>query len=292
MHQIIAKSILNANHRINLYRGCEHNCIYCDARSKCYQMNHDFLDIEVKQNAIELLKEEFNKKKRKIVLSTGSMADPYMPLEKDLEYTRKVLELVYQYGHGIHIQTKSDLILRDLDLLKKINSQTKASVAMTLTTCDDELSKILEPNAPVTSKRVEALKKIAAAGIDTYVWICPLLPFINDTLDNLRGLLSYCEDAKVKGIIHFNLTLTLREGNREYFYEKLDQYFPKLRKKYEEAFQNKYLCPSPYQKYLLDFLIRFCKEHHIESDYETIEKSIFTINETPNYQQLSLFEDL
>ncbi len=289
MHTVQAKAILNSTNRMNLYRGCEHNCIYCDSRSKCYQMNHDFLDIEVKENALELLEEELAKKRNKIVVATGSMSDPYMPLEKDLELTKKALELIYRYGHGVHIQTKSNLILRDIEILKKINQRTKATVAMTLTTFDEELCKIVEPGAPTTKARLEALKTLALNGIDCYVWICPILPFINDGLDNLRNLLNACREVHVKGIIHFDLTLTLREGNREHFYQMLDQYFPKLKAKYIKTYGKSYLCPSPYQKYLMDYLLHFCKENNIEFDYDKICHAIFNLNEEPNYTQLSLF---
>lgn len=289
MHKEKVKTIISSSNRINLYRGCEHNCIYCDSRSKCYQMDHEFTDILVKENAIELLKDELTKKRNKMVFSTGSMSDPYTPLEKDLEYTKKMLEVIYQYGHGIHIQTKSNLVLRDLELLKKINRQTKASVAMTITTADEALCKIIEPNAPTTKERLETLKELSSAGIDTYLWICPILPFINDGLDNLRTILQYAKEANVKGIVHFDLTLTLREGNREYFYEMLDQYFPKMKDKYIKTFQKSYLCPSPYQKYLLDYLINFCKKNQIEYDYSKITDAIYRLDENPAYEQLSLF---
>lgn len=290
MHTVLAKEILSSNQRVNLYRGCEHDCIYCDARSSCYKMEHAFLDIEVKENALELLEEELTKKRKKIVVSTGSMSDPYMPLEKHIKLTRGLLERIYLYGHGIHIQTKSDLILRDIDLLKKINKRTKASVSVTITTLDDELAKIIEPKATLPSKRLELLEKLHEAGIQTYVWITPLLPYLTDTLDNLRSILNACKKYQVKGIVYFDFLLTLREGNREHFYQMLDEHFPRLKQKYIHDYGNSYCCPSPYLKYLKDYLCRFCEEHQILYYYEEIEHEIMTLDENPGFQQLSLFD--
>ncbi|MDE7385500.1 MAG: radical SAM protein [Anaeroplasmataceae bacterium] len=246
MHYTTAKSILSSNNGLNIYRGCEHGCIYCDSRSKCYNMSHSFEDIEVKENALELLEAELNKKRKKAIISTGSMSDPYTPLEKELGLTRQMLELIYKYGYGVHLQTKSDLILRDLDLLKKINRQAKTRVSITLTTFDESICKIVEPNVCTTSQRFEVLKKLYDAGIETYVWLSPILPYINDTLDNLRGILNLCKEAHVTGIICFGFGLTLREGNREYFYQKLDEHFPKLKKQYMNEFKNNYICNSKY----------------------------------------------
>ncbi|MDE5546185.1 MAG: radical SAM protein, partial [Anaeroplasmataceae bacterium] len=263
MHYTTAKSILSSNNGLNIYRGCEHGCIYCDSRSKCYNMSHSFEDIEVKENALELLEAELNKKRKKAIISTGSMSDPYTPLEKELGLTRQMLELIYKYGYGVHLQTKSDLILRDLDLLKKINRQAKTRVSITLTTFDENICKIVEPNVCTTSQRFEVLKKLYDAGIETYVWLSPILPYINDTLDNLRGILNLCKEAHVTGIICFGFGLTLREGNREYFYQKLDEHFPKLKKQYMNEFKNNYICNSKYHKYLYDFFLKFCKANGI-----------------------------
>ena len=289
MHYIQASKILSSDNRINIYRGCSHGCIYCDSRSKCYNLDHEFTDIAVKENALELLEAELVKKRNKVVVDIGSMSDPYMPLENELKLTKKLLELLIKYGHGISLITKSDLVLRDLDLLIKINKQTKASVAMTLTTYDDELCKLIEPNVIPTSKRFETLKKLSEAGINTYVWLTPILPFINDSLDNLRGILNLCKEAKVKGIILFNFGVTLRDGNREYFYSKLDEFFPKIKKEYIKKYNKSYLCDSPYSKYLMDYFIRFCKENNIEFDYAKIETEIKNLETEVSYEQLSLF---
>ena len=201
MHKVMVKGILSKDNGINIYRGCQHGCIYCDSRSKCYHMEHDFEDIEVKENALELLETALRSKRKKCMIGTGSMSDPYMPLEKEIGNTRKVLELVLKYGFGITLITKSDLILRDLDLLKEINSRTKCVVQMTLTTYDETLCKKIEPNVCTSKRRAEVLNILRENGIPTVVWLTPILPFINDTEENLKGILDYSREAGVKGII-------------------------------------------------------------------------------------------
>ena len=244
MHYATSKTILSKTNGMNLYRGCSHGCIYCDSRSMVYNMNHEFEDIEVKKNSLDLLKKELIKR-QKAMIGTGAMTDPYIPLEKDLKFVRKALELIYRYGFGFTCITKSDLILRDLDLLLKINEKTKAVVQMTLTTADDELCEILEPNVCLTSRRVDVLEKFNEAGIPTVVWLCPILPYINDNKQNIKGILDYCRDVNVKGILCFGMGLTLRRGNREYFFKKLDENFPGLKEKYIKTYGDSYSLASP-----------------------------------------------
>ena len=224
---------------MNLYRGCTHGCIYCDSRSEVYGMDHKFEDIEVKENALELLKKELIKRP-KAMIGTGAMTDPYVPLEKHLKYLRRSLELIYKYGFGFTCITKSDLILRDLDLLKKINSKSKAVVQMTLTTSDDDLCSLLEPNVCNTSRRIEVLEILRDEEIPTVVWLCPILPYINDNEENINSLLDSCIEADVKGILCFGMGLTLRKGNRQYFYEKLDENFPSLKERYIKEYADSY----------------------------------------------------
>lgn len=250
MHYVTSKSILSKNNGMNLYRGCTHGCIYCDSRSKIYGMDHKFEDIEVKENSLQLLKKELRKRPPSMI-GTGAMTDPYVPLEKELKYVRNTLELIYNYGFGFTCITKSDLILRDLDMLKKINEKTRVVIQMTLTTADDELCRILEPNVCSTSKRVEVLKILNEAGIPTIVWLCPILPYINDTEDNINSILDYCIESNVKGILCHEMGLTLREGNREYFYSKLDEHFPGLKEKYIKEYGDSYAIPSPDNKKLM-----------------------------------------
>lgn len=182
MHKVLAKGILSNSNGINIYRGCLHGCIYCDARSACYNMQHDFEDIEVKENAAVLLESELRHKRSRCMIGTGSMSDPYIPIEEDLKLTRKCLEIIDDYGYGLAIHTKSNMILRDIDLLKSINFKSKCVVEMTLTTYDEELCKIIEPNVCTTRKRFEALKIMRDEGIPTIVWLTPILPFINEVL--------------------------------------------------------------------------------------------------------------
>lgn len=205
MHYVTAKGILSAHNGMNLYRGCQHGCIYCDARSQCYQMNHVFEDIEVKENAMELLERALKAKRKPCMIGTGAMTDPYIPLEEQLCMTRSALERIEKYGFGVTVLTKSDRVLRDLDILSRINSRTKAVVQITLTTMDDALCKLIEPNVSVTSARIRALHTLREAGIPTVVWLCPLLPFINDTRENVQGILDACAGAGVKGIINFGM---------------------------------------------------------------------------------------
>lgn len=269
MHYVNSKSILSPKNGMNLYRGCSHGCIYCDSRSEIYNMDHKFEDIEVKQNALELLKKELIKRP-KAMIGTGAMTDPYIPLEKRLQYVRKSLELIHRYGFGFTCITKSDLILRDLDLLKKINEKAKVVVQMTITTADDDLCSILEPNVCPTSRRVEVLKTLNDEGIPTVVWLCPILPYINDTEENINSIIEYCIDANVYGILCFEMGLTLRKGNREYFYRKLDENFPGLKEKYVKKFGNNYVLPSPNNNRLMDIFRRKTSEHGILTDNEKI----------------------
>jgi len=236
---------------MNLYRGCSHGCIYCDSRSLCYGMSHQFEDIEVKENAIDLLWHALMHKRSKAMIGMGSMTDPYIPLEGKLQHTRKALELCLKYGFGITLITKSTLVLRDLDLLEKINERTKAVVQMTLTTFDESLCRKIEPHVSTTRERFEALCTLQKAGIPTVVWLCPILPYVNDTEQNIRGILDYCIQAKVRGVLCFGMGLTLRDGNREYCYEQFDKLFLGLKEVYMREFGNAYEIPSPNSDHLM-----------------------------------------
>ena len=250
MHKVNVKGILSAKNGMNIYRGCLHGCIYCDSRSLCYQMNHKFEDVEVKANAVGLLENTLRRKRNKCMIGTGAMSDPYMPIEEKLGNMRKCLEVIERYGFGVTMITKSTKVLRDLDLLKKINEKSKCVVQMTLTTYDEYLCRIVEPNVETTYERFRALEILHDNGIPTVVWLCPILPFINDTEENIRGILDYCVRAKVKGIINFDMGVTLRDGNREYFYKKLDEHFLGLKEKYIRMYGNSYQLSSPNSRQL------------------------------------------
>ena len=289
MHYKQYKSILSPQNGMNIYRGCSHGCIYCDSRSKCYQMEHDFEDIEVKTNAPEMLEVALKSKRKKCMIGTGAMTDPYIPLENELQYTRKCLEIIDKYGFGIAIQTKSNRILRDIDLLKSINAKTKCVVQMTLTTFDEELCKIIEPNVCTTKERFETLKIMRDNGIPTVVWLCPLLPFINDTEENLRGILEYCIEAKVYGILNFGIGVTLREGDREYFYNKLDENFSGMKAKYHQKYGYNYEITSENNDKLMRIFYNECKRHSIVCNNDRIFEYMHTFEEKQKPEQMSLF---
>ncbi len=290
MHKVMAKGILSAHNGMNLYRGCTHGCIYCDSRSLCYQMDHPFTDIEVKENAVVLLENALRHKRKRCMIGTGAMTDPYIPLEAELLHTRKCLELIDHYGFGVAIQTKSDRILRDLDLLKRINDRTKCVVEMTLTTYDENLCRILEPNVSTTKERLHVLEVMRDNKIPTVVWLSPILPWINDNEENIRGILDYCIRAKVYGIICFNMGLTLREGNREYFYENLDRYFPGLKAQYIKTYGNQYEIVSPNNKTLMELFRRTCKANDIVYNYNDIFQYMQTFEDKAVGEQMSLFD--
>lgn len=288
MHKVQAKGILSAKNGVNIYRGCQHGCIYCDSRSKCYNMTHDFEDIEVKQNALTLLKDALLKKRKKCMIGTGSMSDPYMPLEGELQYTRGFLQLLDYHGFGGTIITKSDLVLRDLDLIKSINQKAKFVLQMTMTTFDEDLCKILEPNVATTKRRAEVLNVMRDNDIPTVVWLSPILPFINDNADNINGILDYCIEAKVKGIICFGMGMTLRGGNREFFYQKLDEHFPGVKEKYKRLYGDSYMVNSFANSKLMKIFYDRCKQHGIMTDPAQIFDYINEFEEKQS--QLSLFD--
>lgn len=290
MHFVKAKSILSNSNGMNLYRGCLHGCIYCDSRSLCYQMNHVFEDIEVKENALELLEKALKAKKKRCMIGTGAMTDPYIPIEEDLRLTRGALELIEHYGFGIAIQTKSARILRDLDILTAINGKSKAVVQMTLTTQEDALCRLLEPNVSVTSERVAALKACRDAGIPTVVWLSPILPFLNDTRENIEGILESCADAGVKGILCFGMGLTLRDGNREYFYAQLDRHFPGLKQRYIASYGNRYEINSPHNAELMDYFHRFCEKHGMVHDVSSLFTYLHTFEDKSEQEQFCFWD--
>lgn len=289
MHFINVKGILSAKNGMNLYRGCQHGCIYCDARSDCYHINHVFDDIAVKENALTLLEDSLRRKRKPCMIGTGSMSDPYIPLEEDLCYTRQALELIKRYGFGVTLITKSNRVLRDLDLLKAINEQTKCVIQMTLTTYDDVLCRKLEPNVCTTSERFKTLKILHSEGIPTVVWLCPILPFINDTPENINGILDYCLEANVRGIINFGMGLTLRDGNREYFYRHLDLHFPGLKQEYIRRYGNSYILDSPNSCELMRLFHKRCETAGILHDNEQVFQYLQEFN-TSLDMQMSLFD--
>ena len=279
MHFVDAKGILtrkNGYYGMNIYRGCSHGCIYCDSRSKCYQFTHPFLEAALKS------------KRKKCMIGTGAMSDPFMHCDEKLRLTRRCLEIIQKYGFGAAIQTKSDRVLQDIDLLDEINRSAKCVVQITLTTYDDYLCSILEPNVCNTKRRIEVLEKMQKRGIPTSVWLTPILPFINDNEDNVTSIMSECARTGVKGVIDFGMGLTLREGDREYYYAALDKHFPGLKQRYIRTYRNSYELPSPNAKELTAIYKRICKENGIMS---TADECFQYIGEFPEKQsQISIFD--
>jgi len=286
MHFVQAKSMA-ASKGVNIYRGCQHGCIYCDSRSLCYRMDHVFEDIEVKQNAPELLERALKSGRKPRMIGTGAMSDPYIPLEKDLKLTRSYLELIDQYGYGAALLTKSDLVLRDLDLIASIHRKAKAVVQMTITTMDDGLCRLLEPGVSVTSRRLEVLKRLQEAGIPTIVWMCPLMPFLNDTFENVLGIVDACAEAGVKGIIQFGMGLTLRDGSREYCYKALDTHFPGLKERYIRTYGNAYVLSSPKEAALQKVFHSRCEVLGLLHDNDEIFRYMNTLEN--KHTQLTFF---
>ena len=288
MHYAEYKTILSPKNGMNLFRGCTHGCIYCDSRSVCYQMEHDFEDIEVKKNAVAILEKQLKHKRKPAMIGTGAMCDPYIHLEEELQITRQCLRLIEKYGFGLTILTKSARILRDIDILKAINAKTKCVVQITLTTYDENLCRIIEPNVSTTAERFAVLEAMRDAGIPTVVWLCPILPFINDTEENLRGILNYCIRANVRGILCFGFGTTMREGSREYFYGKLDEHFPGLKQRYMGAFGNSYECRSPNNAKLWNLYEDECRQHNIL--YRTDDVFAYLHKFEVKERQISLFD--
>lgn len=287
MHFTNAKGILSSQNGMNIYRGCTHGCIYCDSRSRCYGFTHDFEDIEVKQNVPMLLEKALASKRKKCMVSTGAMCDPYMQCEEELQLTRKCLEIIDKYEYGLAVQTKSNRILRDLDLLKSINKKAKCVVQITLTTYDEDLCKIIEPCVCTTKERAEVLNILRENGIPSVVWLSPILPFINDTKENIEGILDICVKAEVYGIICFGMGLTLREGNREYFYAALDRHFPGLKQKYQKRYGYSYEAASDNNKELMQIFRKKCRENGIVHNVDACFKYLHDLPE--KYKQLELF---
>ena len=287
MHFVKARGIIGTNNGMNIYRGCQHGCIYCDARSSCYQFTHLFEDIEVKENAPELLETALKSRRKPCVIGTGAMTDPYMPLERNLRMTRRSLELIDRYGFGATVLTKSDLILRDLELFRRIHGKTKAVAQISLTCMDDGLSRLIEPNVCPTSRRIEVLREFQQAGVPTVVWLCPILPFLTDTAENIRGILDACRETGVKGIIWYGPGLTLRDGDREYFYANLDKKFPGLKEVYIRRYGGSYEVNSPNGAYLNRLFHETCEKYGIWHDNDRIFTWLHTLEEPDN--QLCFF---
>lgn len=272
------------DYNMNLFKGCSHGCIYCDSRSNCYRIE-EFDRVRVKAGTTEMLWRELKAKRVKGVIGIGAMSDTYNPYEKKLEVTRNALKVIGDYGFGVAIDTKSALVTRDIDLLKRINQEHSAIVKLTITTADDELSKRIEPYVNVSSKRFQAVKQLSMEGIFTGVLLTPMLPFITDTEKNVKDIvrLAYENGAK---FIYCMYGVTLRENQREYFYEQLNREFNGLAAQYFKHFGDAYVCESLDRKYLQRILETECKKYGLLYKMKDIIQGYKNPKE---YQQLSLF---
>ena len=272
------------NYNMNIYKGCCHGCIYCDSRSNCYQIEN-FDSVRLKENCINILEHELKSKRNSGVVGIGAMSDTYNPFEEQCEITRNSLKLLAQYGFGCSIDTKSNLVIRDIDLLKKIMEHNSCIVKVTITTDDDEICKIIEPNVCVSSKRFEAIHQLASNGIFTGVLLMPILPYINDTEDNIKAIVNKAAEAGAK-FVYAMFGVTLRENQRDYYYQKLDEHFPGMKKKYIEKYGDSYNCTSDNAKDLYAIYVSECKRLGLLYKMEDIIDGYKGMN---SYEQISLF---
>jgi DNA repair photolyase len=273
------------NYNMNIYKGCSHGCIYCDSRSECYQVDN-FDEVRAKENALALIEHELKSKRKKGIIGTGAMSDPYNPLEKEYKLTRGALELINRYEFGISIATKSDLITRDIDILKSITAHSPVVVKITITAADDLLCKKIEPNVAVSSKRFAAIKKLSEEGIFAGILMMPLLPYIEDTVENISSIIEFAHESKAKFIFPA-FGVTLRQNQRAWYYSKLDEHFPSLKSKYIESYGNAYACHSPKAKELWTLFQLECDRRGILYKMDDIIKSI---KQGYGDAQISLFD--
>ena len=257
-----------ADYNMNIYRGCTHGCIYCDSRSSCYR-NPDFDTIRVKQDALRIIRDDLNRKVRHGVVATGAMSDPYNPLERDLKLTRNALELLNAYGFGVAVDTKGVLVTRDKDILQDVKRHSPVIVKITITTSDDDLCAKIEPGAPSTDERFAALRTLSESGIYCGVLMMPILPYINDTEENIEDIVRRAKEAGAK-FVYPAFGMTLREGNREYYYERLNELFPALNEIYRKRFGTRYSCTSPKAKSLWNVFVDACDRHGLCYDMKAI----------------------
>jgi DNA repair photolyase len=252
--------IFGMKYNMNLYRGCQHQCIYCDSRSECYGIEN-FNDIQVKVNALDLLKKELPRKKVKGKIGTGSMNDPYMPLEKQLNLTGRALQVIAQHHFGVSVITKSSLVLRDRDILTEMG-RARASVTFSVSTAEDELGRKVEPGASLVSQRYLALNTLAKQGILVGVCMMPILPFLEDSLENVSAIVERAVENGASYVIPW-FGMSMRDRQREYYYDQLDRLFPGLRAKYEKAFGLHYECPARWAERLSARFYELCEQYQL-----------------------------
>ena len=294
MEVIEAKSIVHRvyngkywfgnDYNMNIYRGCNHGCIYCDSRSTCYR-NEEFDTVKIKKEALNIIEKDLKAKRLRGIIGTGAMSDPYNSFEKKYKLTRNALSLVQEYGFGIGICTKSSLVTRDIDILSKIRLKANVSVNITITDIDDKRCSKIEKTVDVTSKRFEAMKEISENGIYTGTLMMPIMPFINDTWENIEGIILATKKAGGK-FIYPSFGLTMRDGQREFLYSNLDKEFPGIRKIYEKTYKDRYQCISPNKDELYSKFSKLCKKLNIEFEMKEIIKNI---KKTRIEKQMTIF---
>lgn len=273
------------NYNMNIYKGCCHGCIYCDSRSECYHVEN-FDEVRAKENALAIIERELRSKRKTGVIGTGAMSDPYNPYEREYCLTRGALSLINAYGFGISIATKSDLVTRDIDILKEIKRHSPVLIKITITTCEDELCKRVEPNVTVSSKRFAALKGLSDNGIFAGILLMPVLPFIEDNEENIGGIISRASESGAR-FIYPAFGMTLRQNQRDWYYRKLDEQFPGIRQKYMKQFGGSYSCHSPEAEKLWKLFSRKCEECGILYRMEDIIKAY---KQGYGTTQLSIFD--
>lgn len=273
------------DYHMNLYKGCSFGCIYCDSRSECYHINN-FDVVKTKVDALEILEQELSSKGYRGVVSFGTLSDPYNKEEESLHITRDALKLILKYGFGVSIDTKSDLILRDLDLLTEISKKNSVIIKISVTTADDEIAKKLEPNVPSSTRRFEVLKLLRESNIYAGILLTPVLPFLTDTEENIRAIVLKSKKAGAK-FIYTKMGMNLRTNQRTYYYEKLDELYPGLSADYEAVYGKKYFCSSLQYRHLMELFLNFCHQNGIITEMEDIIRDYKKV--IPMNEQISLF---
>lgn len=272
------------DYNMNIYKGCNHGCIYCDSRSDCYRIDN-FDKVRAKDNAIQIIENELSRKRKTGVIATGSMSDPYNSYERKYELTRKALEIINRFGFSVSIATKSDLIIRDIDILKKITNHSPVLTKITITTADDRLCKIIEPNVAVSSKRFEAIKQLSDNNIFTGILMMPVLPYIEDNEENIKTIIHLGHQSGAK-FIYPAFGMTLRGNQKDWYYKKLDEKFPGVKRKYIMKYSDKYECRSENSGLLWKVFTNECEKLGILYNMNDIIEGYKSKYET---QQLSLF---
>lgn len=259
LHRNKSTAWFGTDHTFNIYRGCCHGCVYCDSRSACYGVE-DFDTVRAKADALHILRDDLQRKVKPGVVCTGSMSDPYNPFEAELNLTGRALQLLDAYQFGVAVATKSDLIVRDIPALGQIGAHSPVICKITVTTTDDALAARLEPRAPSPTRRLAAVRALSRAGIFTGVLLMPVLPFLEDSVENVLAVADAAAAAGAK-FVYPAFGMTMRENQRQYYLEALERLFPgeDLSRRYLHRYGERYECPSPRAKALWEAFSARCR---------------------------------